>query len=81
MGPVAKRRKLAQPRREEEILFDPNARQQFLTGFHKRKLQRTKHAQEATERRAKEDRRAERKRVGRLVYEAIDCKCLLVLDT
>ena len=50
----------------EEITFDPTARQEFLTGFHKRKLQRAKHAQEAAERRARAEKLEERKKVGTL---------------
>lgn len=30
----------------QEIKFDPSAREDYLTGFHKRKLQRIKHAKE-----------------------------------
>jgi ribosomal RNA-processing protein 17 len=46
----------------EEITFDPAARQEFLTGFHKRKLQRAKHALEAAEKRAREERLVERRK-------------------
>lgn len=61
MAPQAKRRKVAAP--VEEIVFNPNDRHQFLTGFHKRKLQRAKHAQEVAEKKAKEDRREQRRKV------------------
>ena len=37
----------------EEITFDLRAREDYLTGFHKRKLQRIKHAKEEA---AKKDR-------------------------
>ncbi|PGH11484.1 hypothetical protein AJ79_04859 [Helicocarpus griseus UAMH5409] len=65
MGPHAKKRKLtpSSSAAVQEITFDPSARQEFLTGFHKRKLQRAKHAQEAAERRAKEERKEARKKL------------------
>ena len=44
MAPTFKRRK-APSTNVEEIRFDPEARQEYLSGFHKRKLQRIKHAQ------------------------------------
>lgn len=47
----------------EEISFDTDARQEYLTGFRKRKLQRVKRAQEEAEKRAKEERREARKQV------------------
>ena len=61
MPPQAKRRKVATA--TEEITFDPTSRHEFLTGFHKRKLQRTKQAQEIAEKKAREEKRQERKRV------------------
>ncbi|KAL9113737.1 MAG: hypothetical protein Q9227_002182 [Pyrenula ochraceoflavens] len=57
----AKRRKIAPP--TEEVNFDDKARHDFLTGFHKRKLQRTKQAQEAAERKARAERIEERRKV------------------
>jgi ribosomal RNA-processing protein 17 len=57
-----KRRKLTSA--TEEITFDPAARQEFLTGFHKRKLQRTKQAQEYAEKKAREERREQRRKVS-----------------
>lgn len=63
MAPNAKRRKLATTQ-VEEINFDPAARQEFLTGFRKRKQQRAKHAQEVAEKRAREDRIEARKQVS-----------------
>lgn len=67
---LSKRRKLSKNDgpTEEEIKFDYEARKEFLTGFHKRKLQRAKHAQEAAERRMKEEKREQRKRVGLLLF-------------
>ena len=61
MGPHAKKRKLAAP--VEEITFDPAERQQFLTGFRKRKQARVRHAQEIAEKRAREERIHDRKKV------------------
>ncbi|GKZ83610.1 hypothetical protein AnigIFM56816_008705 [Aspergillus niger] len=61
MGPAAKRRKVAS--KVEEVTFDAADRQQFLTGFRKRKQQRIKHAQEIAEQKAREIKREERKRI------------------
>jgi ribosomal RNA-processing protein 17 len=47
----------------EEITFNLDARQDYLTGFHKRKVQRTKAAQEAAERRAKDEKRQHRQKL------------------
>jgi len=55
MPPPTKRRR-TEPTAVEEIAFDPAARQEYLTGFHKRKLQRAKHAQELAVQRAKAER-------------------------
>ncbi|OCT46488.1 protein required for cell viability Rrp17 [Cladophialophora carrionii] len=62
MPPPTKRRRL-EPTVVEEIAFDPAARYDFLTGFHKRKLQRAKHAQEAAERRARAEKLEGRKQL------------------
>ncbi|KAF3760272.1 hypothetical protein M406DRAFT_269423 [Cryphonectria parasitica EP155] len=40
----------------EEISFDNSARAEYLTGFHKRKVQRQKHAQEEAAKRARQER-------------------------
>jgi hypothetical protein len=61
MGPHVKRRKVASA--TEEINFDPTARHDFLTGFHKRKQQRIKDAQEYAEKKAREEKREDRKKV------------------
>ncbi|KAL6716204.1 hypothetical protein ACLMJK_005770 [Lecanora helva] len=45
----------------EEITFDPSAREDYLTGFHKRKLQRIKHAQGEATKREREEKIAARK--------------------
>lgn len=47
----------------EEITFDNTARQEYLTGFHKRKVQRQKHAQEEAVKRAREERIVFRKQI------------------
>ena len=61
-GPPAKRKKSASA--IEEINFDFDARQDYLTGFHKRKLQRIKHAQEESAKKEREDRLEARKNVS-----------------
>ncbi|OKL61331.1 hypothetical protein UA08_03880 [Talaromyces atroroseus] len=61
MAPQAKRRKIASA--VEEINFDPTARHEYLTGFHKRKLQRIKLAQEFAEKKAREEKRQERRKI------------------
>lgn len=48
----------------EEISFDFEARADYLTGFHKRKVQRAKAAQEQAAKLAKEERIKMRKQVG-----------------
>ena len=62
MQPPAKKRR-TETVAVEEIKFDTAARQEYLTGFHKRKLQRTKHAQEAAEKKARLERIEERRKV------------------
>ena len=61
LPPPAKRRKTTSA--IEEISFDFDARAEYLTGFHKRKVQRAKHAQEEAAKKAKEERIAARKQV------------------
>lgn len=63
MGPNLKKRKVAAEPKVEEVTFDNDSRQEYLTGFHKRKLQRAKHAQVNAEKRYKEEKRVERKKV------------------
>ncbi|KAK2755499.1 hypothetical protein FQN54_006436 [Arachnomyces sp. PD_36] len=62
MAPQAKRRKVTTTA-VEELNFDPDARQEFLTGFHKRKVQRAKNAQEIAEKKAKEEKRESRRKL------------------
>lgn len=47
----------------EEITFDNGARAEYLTGFHKRKVQRQKHAQEEAAKKARQERIDLRKQV------------------
>lgn len=74
MPPATKKRKLATSA-PAEILFDFEARQEYLTGFHKRKLARVKHAQEEAAKREKEEKARLRREVrgisictGRIVF-------------
>lgn len=60
MAPPSKKTKLSSSQ-PAEILFDPNARQDYLTGFHKRKVARIEHAKEAAVKRAREERVLERR--------------------
>ena len=62
MGPMYKKRKVVTTK-VEEVNFDDDARQEWLTGFRKRKLQRIKQAQEVAEKKSKEEKRIDRKRV------------------
>ena len=45
----------------EEISFDTSAREDYLSGFHKRKLQRIKHAKEQAAKKEREEKIAARK--------------------
>ncbi|KAI7787753.1 rrna processing protein rrp17 [Diaporthe eres] len=54
LPPPSKKRKATHT--VEEINFDNSARQEYLTGFHKRKVQRQKHAQEEAAKRAREEK-------------------------
>lgn len=47
----------------EEIQFDASAREEYLTGFHKRKLQRIKNAKEEAAKKEREERVQARKHV------------------
>jgi ribosomal RNA-processing protein 17 len=65
MPPPSKKRKLnvVVP---EKIDFDPTAREEYLTGFHKRKVARQKHAQEEAAKREKEEKLRFRREVRHL---------------
>ena len=58
--PLRKRRKTSAI---EEITFDHAAREDFITGFHKRKLQRARYAREVALRKEREEKIAARKAV------------------
>ncbi|PTB62764.1 hypothetical protein BBK36DRAFT_37079, partial [Trichoderma citrinoviride] len=59
LPPPSKKRKYG----VEEVSFDFDARHEYLTGFHKRKQQRIKHAQEEAAKRAREERLRTRKQI------------------
>ncbi|KAF2015983.1 hypothetical protein BU24DRAFT_462196 [Aaosphaeria arxii CBS 175.79] len=56
MPPPSKKRKFAREPAPEEITFDYAAREEYLTGFHKRKQARIKHAQEEAAKKEKEEK-------------------------
>jgi hypothetical protein len=62
--PVPKKRKLTTTA-TEKIDFDFSAREEYLTGFHKRKVARAKHAQEENAKREKEEKLRFRREVCR----------------
>ncbi len=64
IAPVKKRRK-GEPA-IEQITFNFDDREEYLTGFHKRKLQRIKHAKEEALKREREEKVANRRAVGKL---------------
>ncbi|KAH7189158.1 nucleolar protein 12-domain-containing protein [Fusarium flagelliforme] len=61
LPPQYKKRKAASA--VEEVNFDFDARQEYLTGFHKRKLQRIKNAQEEAAKRARQEKLDMRKQI------------------
>ena len=61
-----KRKRFNQP---EEISFDFNARQEYLTGFHKRKVERAKHAQDLAAKKERESKLEMRRQVE------VFCRC------
>jgi ribosomal RNA-processing protein 17 len=64
MPPPSKKRKIAVTV-PEKIEFDFSAREEYLTGFHKRKLARIKHAQEENAKREKEEKLRARREVSK----------------
>lgn len=56
----SKKRKLAQP---TELLFDPSARNEYLTGFHKRKVARQESARETAKKLEKEEKVVQRRQL------------------
>lgn len=61
LPPPSKKRKMTSA--VEEVNFDFEARQEYLTGFHKRKQQRIKNAQEEAAKRARQEKLELRKQV------------------
>lgn len=63
----------------EEVTFDPSAREEYLTGFHKRKLERAKHAREVAEKKARAEKIDERRRVSHIhiTFAFLNALCLL----
>ena len=61
LPPPSKKRKV--DHKIAEINFDFNARSEYLTGFHKRKVQRTKQAQLEAAKKAREEKILMRKQV------------------
>lgn len=56
MPPIDRKRKVHKTNAKavEAISFDPDARQEYLTGFHKRKVQRAEHGREIAQKKFKE---------------------------
>lgn len=61
LPPPSKKRKTTST--VEEVTFDNDARHEYLTGFHKRKQQRIKHAQEEAAKRERQEKLETRKQV------------------
>lgn len=55
----------------EEISFDDTAREDYLTGFHKRKVERAKRAKAEAEKKMREERVVVRKQVCNLHWKRI----------
>jgi ribosomal RNA-processing protein 17 len=62
LPPPSKKRKT--DHKIEEISFDFSSREEYLTGFHKRKVQRATRAKAEAEKKAKEEKIVLRKQVG-----------------
>jgi ribosomal RNA-processing protein 17 len=62
LPPPSKKRKT--DHKIEEISFDFSAREDYLTGFHKRKVQRATKAKAEAEKKAREEKLLLRKQVG-----------------
>ncbi|KAK3997493.1 nucleolar protein 12-domain-containing protein [Cladorrhinum sp. PSN332] len=56
----------------EEVTWDQGAREEYLTGFHKRKLARKKHAQEINEEKERQARIAMRKQIREGRRQAVE---------
>ncbi|GMM37748.1 Rrp17 protein [Saccharomycopsis crataegensis] len=64
-----------------EITFDPENRNEYLTGFHKRKLQRQKVAKDFKEKQLHQERLDERQRIRDERKQAIQEKLQLIKDS
>ena len=62
MGPAAKRQKTSKYG-VDEVKFDTDARHDFLSGFHRRKQARIRHAQEVGKQKERQAKIEERKEV------------------
>lgn len=67
MPPLSKRRQIhsTKTKRPDELTFDPAARAEYLTGFHKRKQARVKLAQEVASKKKREAHLQERREVSK----------------
>lgn len=72
-APPRKKRKVASA--IEEIAFDTSAREDYLTGFHKRKLQRIKRSKEEAAKKEREEKLAARKIVRLDLTEVVGRSC------
>ncbi|KAI9785244.1 MAG: hypothetical protein M1816_000492 [Peltula sp. TS41687] len=65
LPPPAKKRKVSrtQGTKTEEVLFDAHAREEYLNGFHKRKVARIKQAQAVAARRERVEKLEQRKKL------------------
>ena len=72
MPPADRKRKIHKTNAKavDAISFDPEARQEYLSGFHKRKVQRAEHGRELAQRKEKEALVQARKEV-RMQYPKI----------
>jgi hypothetical protein len=73
MAPPMKKRKLAVTA-VEKIDFDPSARAEYLTGFHKRKVARQKFAQDEAAKKDKEEKLRLRKEVRHICTHSHICR-------
>jgi ribosomal RNA-processing protein 17 len=78
LPPPSKKRKMTAA--VEEVNFDFEARQEYLTGFHKRKQQRIKNAQEEAAKRARQEKLELRKQVRQIFKRDYDFHFRIVLN-
>ena len=71
LPPAGKKRK-ASAAAIDEIAYDQAARLDYLTGFHRRKQARIRHAQGLAERRARQDRIESRKKACRFCPRRVE---------